>query len=348
MTDTKMKLKYFEINPRDTLFFGDGTPFKKEISNWIQGKYIPFPSTFYGAVFSEILRQNINKIKNPKYINKDKFNEYLSNILVLKNIFIKYNGDCYIPAPLDLYPQEHYHYPLMSQYKKNNDKYDIIIPDKCLERKEKYFINLSDIKHYVCKNLNKIILKKESDFFLRESKVGIKLENRQAVDKHLYRLDMTRFKNEYCRFVIECQLNEEYSIEKSIIKLGGESKTADLRLTDKKYESLEKFKKIHNFDNENSYNYKVVFTSPVVFKNPIPNVSKIIGNHMGKRILIGGFDYKTGKQRKETGFDSGSIMIIKSDVKKNNIDELINDEYKTKGFGNYIMFPLKEDFTDEN
>ena len=114
-------MSYLLLTPYDNLFFRDGKPFDAGTSQWISSMNMPFPSTIYGAIFTHLMRQNLelkNEIMQFKkgFTNKVKDEDKLENELIkklesylkIRNIYLynKAQNTIYIPAPLDMFINE--------------------------------------------------------------------------------------------------------------------------------------------------------------------------------------------------------------------------------------------------
>jgi len=45
-------MKYMQIKPTDSLFFGTGKPFNAGADSWTDSSFLPNPSVIWGALFS--------------------------------------------------------------------------------------------------------------------------------------------------------------------------------------------------------------------------------------------------------------------------------------------------------
>lgn len=85
------KTCYFKIKPSDTLFFQSGHVFEKQVNNYLDSLNIPYPSVFYGAITSAMLRQgkSINNIlENIKNRNSSEIQKKLKNNFIIYSIYI--------------------------------------------------------------------------------------------------------------------------------------------------------------------------------------------------------------------------------------------------------------------
>ena len=68
-------MKYMQIKPTDSLFFGTGKPFNAGADSWTDSSFLPNPSVIWGALFSVLYRDG--KVKTTE---KEK--------LKIKNIYL--------------------------------------------------------------------------------------------------------------------------------------------------------------------------------------------------------------------------------------------------------------------
>ena len=64
-------MELINIKPCNNTFFGDGHQFNFGISNFIRSKNTPFPSVFFGAIFTAILSKNDDF--RYEFINRNKY-----------------------------------------------------------------------------------------------------------------------------------------------------------------------------------------------------------------------------------------------------------------------------------
>lgn len=352
---------YFKIKPSDTLFFRDGYTFKKKVNNHLESLDTPYPSVFYGAIFSALLRQGkfSNIINDIKDRNKDIINNKSEENFRIESIYIydEMENEVYMKAPLDLFENDFN--VTLGKYE-DGYLYNPYHENYKYERADNKYISLSDLIQYYSKSdVKNITLYSREYFFRTYKKIGIEIDrnNRTAKDEHLYRLNMVEFTDKRFSYLVRCKINKnEGDIQPDVLKLGGESKLASFTYTDKSIgiiESLDKFyeeKKIYNDK------LKIIFTTPMNEKNYqyIKENFKIKYTITGKPEYIGGFDMAKGEQKPmKKAVPSGSILVIENGefedktiseiLKLDKLKEIMSLENYFRGFGQVIIMPFKEE-----
>lgn len=343
-----------EINALDTLFFRDGKPFTMGEDTWANGVFPPYPSVIYGALRSVYFSNHIEEL--PKANTK----EDPTKNLKIKRIFLKISNEVFSPLPLDcvkekdsdknecfvLYPESKKgfisNYPELEQILTYSDNGR----NRKIEKISDAVLSKLDFENYL-KGINVSYLKLDKKFIITEPKIGIGRSSvtRSSEKGKLYRVDMKRLRN--VSFLIDFEgLNLP---GKGMMKLGGEGKAASYQ----KYPNNIEIEFPEFADNEKQF--KVVLTTPTIFKNGwLPGwidektlsgeykgiKLKLLTVSIGKPIHIGGFDMK--KRRPKPMFKAvpaGSVYYFelqegtKGDIKRAFHQRAISDVYSEQGFG---------------
>jgi len=329
-------MKYMQIKPTDSLFFGSGKPFNAGADSWTDSSFLPNPSVIWGALFSVLYREG--KVKTTE---KEK--------LKIKNIYL-YNEEqttILVPAPLDIfvdnegnrYKSEYQNVDFISNYPL---KVINIVEDKEVKSIENSFIEINSLyQHYVKKSFKSLILYNFSDVFVADYKIGIKIDKntKTAKENYLYRVDLTQFKKEWS-FLIEYESDIKFN-GNGILKLGGESKTAYYKTIDTPIglNSVEAFKReILNSLNNKKY-FKLFFKTPVYFEDGWkPKHNGLVCANIGKPVSIGGFDMETKSIKEMKKYvPAGTVFVFKKNGK---IDIESEDSESYKGFGSYELLTI--------
>lgn len=337
------KICYFKIRPIDTMFFRDGTPFNKDLnSNFIEVKDVPYPSVFYGAIFSALLRQGkfkevLEEIKNK---NESAIEQKSKEVFRIKNIFIydEEENKVFTKAPLDLFKNEEDvvfgKYENGSFNSSNKEGY---------KRADEFYIDVDDLfNDYKMKKNHKLKLYPRSYFFKNYVKTGLDLREKPALEleeKPVYRITMTEFASKKFSYMLQCELDENsMDIKKDIILLGGESKMASLAYTNKE---ISLFNKINDYKDTNCEFVKFILISPMIIEND----EKLNGKCefiqiTGKAEYIGGYNLASGEQKPiKRAIPAGSLFILKNT--KENVEKIksLSEENNFRGFGKFITIP---------
>lgn len=359
-----------QIKPNDNLFLGSGKSFSKGENTWLGTRTVPYPSVFYGAICSIMLVQNEERRK--KYIDNNELDSDPRKYLSLGNVYL-YNeedDEVYMSAPLDLYldEDEECHYAIIKKIKNNINCSEERMSHLFFyetkgesQRADNMFIKYRNFYNSYYNTNKGIGIIKNSDIVTNSYKVGIERDKSYvAREKHLYRIDLTEFKKEKWSYLVEYNIkdswwNEEIkNIKNGYLKLGGENKVCRFHTYDK-IKKMMIYSNLYNQKNEIEY-IKMILTSPCIFKENdyIPKLKNIevIASSIGKSYDIGGFDMvlKIPKPMSKV-VPEGSVYVLKSkDFKnkslekiKSTIDEgLIDEKYKSQGFGKFELVPLDE------
>lgn len=72
-------MKLLKIKPCDNTFFGTGQPFNFDNNSFIESMVFPYPSVFFGAIFTAMLTEN-NDFRKIFFKNKRNDHEKILNI----------------------------------------------------------------------------------------------------------------------------------------------------------------------------------------------------------------------------------------------------------------------------
>lgn len=358
-----MTFKLINIKPCDNTFFGDGTQFNFDINKNIKSKNTPYPSVFFGSIFTAILTHNDNFRK--EFFKKGNYDH--ESILQIGQVYLfnEKEKKLYIKAPLDLFINSKNEVGF-GKFEKNitktSLKYEYILrspKNKDYTRVKNMYIDIKNIYDaYLKKNRLRINLKRENQIFLKNKKIGIGIDKKSKVveDGKLYKIEQTEFTSSDWSYVVEYKIDKEYLSQKyskvkdlnlGYLKLGGENKASIFKtITDNRIEKkISEFKKMEKFKNNI---YKIIFTSETYFIEGIEqsfneNGIEILGISNEKPIYIGGYDMKgKGTVRKMyKGYEAGTVILVK--VNENDSDSIYKllKNNSVKGFNNYAI--LKEE-----
>lgn len=358
-----------QIEALDTLFFRDGKPFSMGEETWADSIFPPPPSVIYGALRTAWASENNIPLKEIEEKTKD---------LEIHKIYYQFGSDIYFIMPLDLVIEKE---PISNEElaKRKNFEYTAYFLNNFIKNELSSFLykelitfsdnnvqieNVSngivhniDLRSYAIKNSNKIAVIDIKKFIKTENKMGIGRDNQtnNTIEGNLYRVGMNRIND----LKINVEFSNLYFKENSILKLGGEAKTAKFRiLTNQLEKSKMSFPKTEFSDKK----FKIVLTTPAYFENGfLPSwidkktftanfnnfKFKLINCIVGKPILQGGFDLKNSKPKPMVKLvPSGSVYYFESDTEMNPNDIFkiysISDNseetnYQKQGFGHFII-----------
>ena len=364
-----MKTVYIKIKPSDTLFFRDGFTFKIGLNNYLQSLDVPYPSVFYGAIFSAILRQGgftyiknkINGIKEienvkAKKVESDKLNSCLKETFKIDDIYLydEIENEIFIHSPLDIF---------YNDYMKKIGEYDIEnhtfnSPEDEIDkfkRADDSFIKVHDlIKYYAENNMKDIELYPKKYFFNKYIKTGITIDqdSKTAKDKHMYRIDMTEFCDKKFSYLLKCEIDsKKIDLKNDIVRLGGESKLAAFTHTFKNLDVINEIKNFYENTTIKENKLKVILTSPMIIDDKKYNDLKndqIRIAVTGKPNYVGGFDMAARhKKEMRKAIPSGSVLIVEDDnfigkkIEKIKIEFLESLQERFRGFGSTIIVPFR-------
>lgn len=346
----------FRLKPSDVLFFRETYAFNIGISNHIESLNIPYPSVFYGAITSMLIRDGyFENIKNSILKKSEDINEKLKEHFRIDGVYLydQCTEEIYVKAPLDLFESEIrvkfgiYENGLVYT-PKDSDQFNQI---------DNKFISVSDlINYYSKKNIKKKNLYLEDYFFCKYKKTGIQLNKDRGTTEEqcLYTMDMVEFSNRKFSYLISCSIKEriDTKLNSNILRLGGESKLAIATFIDKDIKEIEKLNNFYKYSIIKNSKIKVVLISPMIIQNydefiKQNNVKYIIS---GKPKYIGGFDMAMLKERSlEKALPEGSVLVLEDDNWNDksiyNIlkQGILKSKNEFKGFGKFIVMPFEEE-----
>lgn len=369
-----MKLIIF---PDDVLFFRDGRPFDAG-GDFISGlSFPPNTSTFYGALRTLILsnyendfskldstskewKTEIGEIESSD-INKSFGTFAINDFGLIENYLGIYNR--YFPVPADILKvkDEDKCIVVEPEFKKSNkfqinntiDNFELItFKDKSnnLEPLNKYLISGDALKSYLHKNDLKFDEYNFINFgkiFESENRTGIKINKKTgtADEGFIYSSEFARM-NDNFGFYLEVESELLKSAKVKTIKLGGESKTANLEIIDK-----ELYKPVSNSSGDNKY-FKMILLTPAIFDSGwIPDFLngeqkfkngtfeiKLESGILNRYIGIGGWDlyHKTSKPLRRA-VPAGSVYYFH--IEDGNLKDVYNYfNYKSV----HLLTPIKQ------
>ncbi|MCD2348051.1 type III-B CRISPR module-associated Cmr3 family protein [Clostridium guangxiense] len=353
-------MKLLNIKPCDNTFFGDGNQFKFGMNNFIRSKNTPYPSVFFGAIFTSILSQN-DEFRS-EFFKKGKYDH--EELLELHQVYLYNNTTemAYISAPKDLFINSQGK-KVFGEFKKVDNallasiSYERILQspeDSDYKRVSNKYINIEDINDlYSNKISQQIELINENDVFIKNNKVGIKIDKatKSVEEGMLYKIEQTEFlddikENNNWSYLVEYEiyynyLNDNYNrieiqeLDKGYLKLGGENKVCRFEKMENDFIKNFTEKKVTKL---NQGIYKVIFTSDTFFKEDIKKAFgqdiKILGIASDKPIYIGGFDMESGIRKMYKGYAAGTVVLI--EVINENSQLRIKSK-NSKGFNEHIV-----------
>ncbi|AKA67808.1 type III-B CRISPR module-associated protein Cmr3 [Clostridium scatologenes] len=362
-----MRECYFKIKPSDTLFFRDGHPFLKRLNNYLESLNVPYPSVFYGAIFSALLRQgNFKDILNSIRNKDNEIETKLEKNFNITGVYLydEIKNELYVKAPLDLF--EDGNSKSFGLYK-DGFLYSPTGANK-FNRCDDKFISLSDlIKHYSSRNVNEITLYPSKYFFTNYSKIGIEIDRqkRTVKEEHLYRINMVEFSDKRFSYLLKCEIDlNEDEIKDDVIRLGGESKIASFTHTFKELSAIKELNEFYNNTIVYGDKIKLILTTPMIIEKSSQDKKDDFDNFInnnniecvvtGKPEYIGGFDMARNHQKNiRKAIPAGSVLIMKNNKFRNvSINQILDDscekyinlkniEDNFRGFGSIIIMPFR-------
>lgn len=359
-----------KIKPCDNTFFGDGNRFDFGISNVLKSKNEPYPSVFYGAIFSALLANDEGLMKEFQRCKNtiENITKLQENTLEIDQIYLydEDNNGVYIKSPLDIFISDNGE-KVMGKFIKNKGRncfkifdYMMCTPtDTTYKRANKYYMDICDkFKSYKNELGIAIRLVHEDRIFKKNIKVGISIDDttNTTTQGMLYRIEQTEFVNNKWSYLVQYKLKDNTikELDQGFLKLGGENKVC-------KYESIsencineiikENFMEEKNKNKKIKGRIKIILTTDTYFKESLKslfekNGLKILGISNDKPIYIGGYDMvskngKGGIRKMYKGYSAGTVILAELCEKK---ESTLNDIYKLvldkniKGFNKSIIF----------
>lgn len=360
------------LKPCDNTFFGDGKQFNFGMSNVITSKYTPYPSVFFGAIFTALLTKN-NEFRK-KFFELGNYDH--EKILQINQVYLynEKNKSKYLPAPKDLFINS-FGEILIGKFKElkiednisTSGSYERILmspKDEDYKRVENKYINEHDIEnYYAIKDSESIELVDINNIFVKNSKIGIKLDKttKSAEESMLYRSEQVEFiskksnnksRRDVWSYLVDYEIiNNDYKgtkifdLDDGYLSLGGENKVCKFSKID--IDMPQKDKKNENYSKGE---YKIIFTSDTFFETKLEDILgeniRILGMASDKPIYIGGYDME--KQKSNTnkyrgvrkmykGYSAGTVILI--ETLKDGVNINLSPD-NSKGFNKFLI--LKE------
>ncbi|MBU3127896.1 type III-B CRISPR module-associated Cmr3 family protein [Clostridium tagluense] len=367
-------MELISIKPCNNTFFGDGNQFNFGSNNFIRSKNTPFPSVFFGAIFTAILSEN--DTFRGRFFKENKYDH--EKILKINQVYLynEYSKQLYIPAPKDLFLDSNDEIQF-GKFEKVDKKLNSLSFERILKspinsdfkKVTNKYINLKNIYDaYLKKQRLRIDLKDEHEIFVKNNKVGIGInkDTKMVEEGNLYKIEQTEFVDDYWSYIVEYEIDKDYTekeykgieikcLENGYLKLGGESKVCKFEKI--KNRKIEEFNE-HRKDILKTNILKIVFTSDTFFENNIEEVLKgdikIIGVANDKPLYIGGYDMKKSEENKTgqvrrmyKGYSAGTIVLIEIVNLEKVKDKILNFREnniglsRSKGFGKCIIIEEK-------
>jgi len=346
-------MNILKIQAVDTLFFRDGKPFSMGDETAIDTKTVPFPSVFWGAIFSRLIADG--KIK------QDKQDKYDKRVLKIGRVFLynEQNSILLLPAPADIFKDKDGNI-YTEKYEMINEKVAVssnittqylVMPntDEDVKRVENSFIEINSFKPYIEQLDSDISIYEITDIIEYENKVGIKRNSSNTTEEgNLYRIPMLRFKENW-NYLVEYELQGGIDLgNQGVLKLGGEGKTAKYSKFNKKIGELSESRTV-----ENDEFLKIYASSHLIFKENISNWKEIFDEKFPDctlwsvansiHVAVGGWDMETNKPKiMKRALPAGSVFMLKfngeklnSETIKERFSELLSSEETRFGFNQF-------------
>ena len=348
-----------KIEPWDTAMFRDGTLLDKKTSNYVESRFFPYPSVFYGAICTSLMENGyLNEVhKTLLERNTTILEDVLKENLKIRQIYLEMENEIYLPAPRDLMVNED------GDIRDSNFQEGLLYTNPQLQEKVKpasgKYISLYEFMTcYDISEKEEIYLKNQQEFAGEYQKTGIELEDNKKIAKkeHLYFTTMRDYTYKNTCFLIEAEIHDEISKGfRANILLGGEARMARLELFLGPLDEYHKDVREYNKKKSSNENLKLIFTTPFIMKKEkslesilnekgISVLSKIIG----KPETAGGWDMAKNKPKElKKVIPEGSLYLLKSSQFKSNtneqnkklLSEILSDVIiqKHRGFGSFIL-----------
>lgn len=361
-------MELLRIKPCDNTFFGSGDQFNFGNNNFIRSKNTPYPSVFFGAIFTAFL--TLNDSFRAAFFEKGEYDH--EEILSIGQVYLfnEKSKEVYISAAKDIFMNSRGEIEF-GEFKEEKSitslSYKQILKspkNKNFKRVSNKYISINNIYNAYLKRQDKAMnIIDESEIFIKNIKVGIGIDKstKTVEESKLYKIEQTEFKNNDWSYLVEYTINEAYIrtkysdkeikiLNKGYLKLGGENKACKFEKATN--EKIDNFKNYYKNRDLNGNIFKVIFTSDTFFDKNIKEIFQdkleIIGLSNDKPIFIGGFDMKARgeKGRPRTmykGYSAGTVILI--EVKEQcDVLEEIKERMKSitsKGFNKYVILEEK-------
>lgn len=348
-----------KIEPWDTVMFRDGTLLDKKTSNYVESRFFPYPSVFYGAICTSLMENGyLNEVhKTLLERNTTTLEDVLKENLKIRQIYLEMENEIYLPAPRDLMVNED------GDIRDSDFQKGLLYTNPQLQEKVKpasgKYISLYEFMTcYDISEKEEIYLKNQQEFAGEYQKTGIELEDNKKIAKkeHLYFTTMRDYTYKNTCFLIEAEIHDEISKGfRANILLGGEARMARLELFLGSLDEYHKDVREYNKKKSSSENLKLIFTTPFIMKNEksLESVLKekgisVLSKIIGKPETAGGWDMAKNKPKElKKVIPEGSLYLLKSSQFKSNtneqnkklLSEILSDVIiqKHRGFGSFIL-----------
>lgn len=369
------------LQPNDTFFFRDGRPFTKGEQSEGHSIFPPLPSTVLGALRTAYIAEygDLGRFYSGKMQGMIGTPESLGDAIRLRGIFLANSREdpleMFFPVPLDLVYQEtekkddntplHLLAPNESKSFASNGEIDNPLSwstSESIDSDSEGLLRLGVIRRYLQRNDSNHLLTNRTTLVESEPKTGIarSRETLSSEEHMLYRINMSRFKNSGCGFVVDYKCSKSLP-KKGLLKLGGEGKSFvyehsnfDPKLLSGHLDSVKN-------GIQSTGRFKLYFATPTIFdkgwlpswldsktlsgKYPMEGTSpislKLITAAVGKPVTVGGWDMARGRAKPAyLAVPAGSVYYFKL-RDRSRIDDLIaafhyqnvSDKRSEEGFG---------------
>lgn len=368
------------LQPNDTFFFRDGRPFTKGEQSEGHSIFPPLPSTVLGALRTAYIAEygDLGRFYSGKMKMMIGTPKSLGDAIRLRGVFLASSREdqleMFFPVPLDLVYKK--------QKKDDNTPLHLLAPNESknfasngavdnplswstsetIDSDSEGLLRLGAIGRYLKGDNSNPLLTNRSTLVEPEPKTGIarSRETLSSEDHLLYRINMSRFKNSDCGFVVDYKCSKSLP-RKGLLKLGGEGKSFVYEHSNFDSKLLSGHLDSVKTDIQSTGRFKLYFATPTVFdkgwlpswldsktlsgKYPMEGTSpislKLITAAVGKPVTVGGWDMARGRAKPSyLAVPAGSVYYF-SLRDKSRIDDLIaafhyqnvSDNRSEEGFG---------------
>jgi CRISPR-associated protein Cmr3 len=361
----------FKIIPNDILFFRNEKPYDTGESTYAETMDMFYPSTVYGALRSKILFDYCKDYGKFKSGKAGRLTEVIGTpqrygSLRIEALGLWKNDKPYFPVPEDLVKgksetedeekifsltmikSDQWQSNLPVEYSLISQNSNRVEPPQC-----SYISNLQ-LEWYLNSELDNKLTDNKEEFFEKEYRTGILMDfnRRNAEEGYLYTRDVLRFMNG-CGFYIKTKGEDDLLAKDSLIKLGGDMRSCELKYLNNtgeielKDETKEKIIDTGLF--------KIYLMTPAIFKkgwlpeNTNSSLEWELSDNLKAKILtaaVGKYDTASGwdiaSNSPKTGYrtvPAGSVYYCKAlnDLTASIIEDLngstVSDVKSKEGFG---------------
>ncbi len=355
-----------KIIPYDVCYFRGSKPFSRGSEHFAESAFPPNPSTLYNALRTTIINENNINIRDfynsniPDNIKEEIGTANTNGDLSIKGIFL-FKGETYSIMPFDIVNNLDQDYRILRLHKDENviisDKlpYFPFIADTSYKYSGQYF-SIENLKSYLyCENsFTQSEIKAESDFILRDKRVGIGIDKNASIagEGLLFIAHAIEFSPGSCLYAII----EKSSLLKNegLMRLGGGSRPfiykKESDITSFEDIDTDKIKRIIS----KTKRFKVIFLSPSISKEGWKNTEitdwttknniEMISALIQRPKKIGGYNMAENKPKPMYNMlQAGSVYYfdIKNEISDNLLDSIFDyfhlnnhtDINKNQGFG---------------